>query len=103
MTHSPESLSTEVIVAALKALADPTRLELVRLLATQAKGNALCVHALAHRLGVSQPAVSQHLTVLRHLDLVFIDRTGARTHYFLNQQRLNELYAAVGQHLSVEP
>jgi len=70
------------------ALGDPTRLRLVELLARQRAKRALCVKALAHRLGVSQPAVSQHLQVLRGVGLVYSRRRGARVHYFLDGERL---------------
>jgi ArsR family transcriptional regulator len=69
-----------------KALSDPTRLKLVKLLVDH-KG-ALCVNALAHNLGVSQSAVSQHLRILRQAGLVKGDRRGYHVHYFLNQDKL---------------
>jgi len=71
-----------------KALSDPTRLRLIQLLACQEGGSALCVMALADRLGVSQPAVSQHLRVLRNVGLVRGDRRGCRVHYFLDEDEL---------------
>ncbi len=89
-------------LAVLKALADPTRLRLLRLLAAQREGGALCVHALAVRLKVSAPAVSQHLRVLRDLDLVRGVQSGVRMHYFLNRERLAECRALVGDLLSME-
>ena len=70
------------------ALSDPTRLRLVEILARQPSGSALCVNALAARLGVSQPAVSQHLQVLRSVGLVYPVRRGMRVHYHLNRERL---------------
>jgi ArsR family transcriptional regulator len=72
------------------ALADPTRLRLVEILARQPEERPLCVNALAARLGVSQPAVSQHLRVLRHLGLVRAERRGPRVHYFLDGVRFRE-------------
>jgi ArsR family transcriptional regulator len=72
------------------ALADPTRLRLVQILARQPDDGPLCVGALAVRLGVSQPAVSQHLRVLRNLGLVQADRRGVRVHYFLDVSRFLE-------------
>lgn len=80
----------EDLVAFARALGDATRLRLVLLLAEQRPGQALCVHALAHRLGVSQPAVSQHLAVLRDLGLLHAERSGVRTHYTLDRERLAE-------------
>ena len=72
-----------------KALSDPTRLNLVKLLNDQE--GALCVNALARELGVSQSAVSQHLRVLRQVGLVTGERRGSSVHYSLSQDGL-ELY-----------
>ncbi len=72
------------------ALADPTRLALVRLLASLPEGHQQCVRALAWRLGVSQPAVSQHLRVLSRIGLVHGERNGPRVHYRLDRARLLE-------------
>jgi DNA-binding transcriptional ArsR family regulator len=71
----------------LKALADETRLRVVELLLTQ----DLCVGALAHRLGVSKPAVSQHLQVLRKAGLVRGEKRGYWTHYGVERENLRRL------------
>ena len=71
-----------------KALSDPTRLRLVKLLSEH--GNVLCVNALANRLGVTQSAVSQHLRILRQARLVISDRRGPSVHYSLNVERLSQ-------------
>jgi ArsR family transcriptional regulator len=74
--------------ALFSILADPTRLKLLRLLAIQREPDALCVNALAYRLGVTQSAVSQHLRVLKSVGLVKGERRGYRIHYFINQETL---------------
>lgn len=81
----------------LAALADPTRLRLIRVLACQPTDRALCVGALARRLGVSQPAVSQHLRVLRALGLVQAERCGPRVHYVLDRPRFQAWWSLVAQ------
>jgi ArsR family transcriptional regulator len=77
-----------------KALSDPTRLGLVKLLSEcsqgECRGEALCVNALAHKLGVSQSAVSQHLRVLRQTGLVRSERRGRFVHYSLDRNRLDQ-------------
>ncbi len=80
------STPTEVddLVRIYKALGDRTRLRLVKVLADLEPGDALCVNALVAELGVSQPAVSQHLAVLRAADLVIGERRGYHVHYRLN-------------------
>ena len=84
-----------------KALSDETRLRLLTLLADQGPDGALCVGALARRLGVSQSAVSQHLGVLRMVGLVMDQRRGYFVHYKLNRARLagylDEVRAGLGE------
>src|SRR4030043_2175996 len=70
------------------ALGNETRLRLTMLLAALEPGDALCVNALVARLGVSQPAVSQHLAVLRAVGLFVAQRRGYHVHYRLNPATL---------------
>jgi DNA-binding transcriptional ArsR family regulator len=61
-----------------RALADPTRRALFEELSRQGERT---VHALTRYAGVSQPAVSKHLTVLKRAKLVRHRREGRETHY----------------------
>ena len=62
-----------------RALADPTRRSIFeRINAVTAN---MTVHALTRHAGVSQPAVSKHLTVLKRAKLVRHRRQGRETHY----------------------
>ena len=70
-----------------KALADKTRLRLVDLLMT----HDLCVGALANRLDISKPAVSQHLQILRKAGLVKGEKRGYWTHYTIERDTLLQL------------
>lgn len=87
----------EELAEIFKALSDPTRLRLVKLLGEH--NGALCVNALAHRLGVSQSAVSQHLRVLRQARLVQGDRQGYHVHYSLDAERLAQYRSQVRETL----
>ena len=84
------------------ALADPTRLKLVKLLCRQRDQDALCVNALAAILGVTQSAVSQHMRVLRSIGLVKGERRGYHIHYFINQDMLEKCYKLASAALSME-
>jgi ArsR family transcriptional regulator len=84
------------------ALADPTRLRLVKLLCRQHDPDALCVNALAYYLGVTQSAVSQHLRVLRGLGLVRGERRGYRVHYFVDRNALERCKTLVSEAFSVD-
>lgn len=87
---TPKSLQPDVEeqAAFFNALADPTRLKLIKQLQRQGDENALCVSALAGFLQVSQSAVSQHLRVLKSIGLVRGERRGYHMHYFINQDAL---------------
>jgi ArsR family transcriptional regulator len=93
----------EKLVEIFKALSDPTRLRLVKLLNDcqpgVCSGGSLCVNALAHRLGVTQPAVSQHLRILRQAGLVRGDRQGSFMHYSLDPDGLDRYKAALRETL----
>jgi ArsR family transcriptional regulator len=87
----------EELAEIFKALSDPTRLRLVKLLGEH--GGALCVNALAHRLEVTQSAVSQHLRVLRQAGLVNGQRHGHFVHYSLDRDRLEQYKARLQETL----
>ena len=86
--------NVEKLVEIFKALSDPTRLRLVKLLNNcepgVCQGGPLCVNALAHQLGVSQSAVSQHLRILRQAGLVRGARRGTFMHYSLDPEGLEK-------------
>ena len=90
----------EELTEVFKALSDPTRLRLVRLLAEHQ--GSLCVNALAHKLEVSQSAVSQHLRVLRQARLVEGERQGYHVHYSLDPERLERFRTRVLETLGEE-
>jgi DNA-binding transcriptional ArsR family regulator len=71
-----------------KALADPTRRAIFERLAREGEQT---VHALTDLSGVSQPAVSKHLGVLKHAKLVRHRREGRETHYSAQPQALAPL------------
>lgn len=95
------------LVRVYRALGDGTRLRLVKLLADLEPEDALCVNALVARLGVSQPAVSQHLSVLRAADLVIGERRGYHVHYRLSLGALaayrQQALALLGEKFAVSP
>jgi DNA-binding transcriptional ArsR family regulator len=71
-----------------RTLGDPTRRALFERLA---RAETLTVHALTERSGVSQPAVSKHLAVLRRAGLVEARPAGRETHYRARPQGLAPL------------
>ncbi|MBN2545029.1 MAG: helix-turn-helix transcriptional regulator [Spirochaetes bacterium] len=64
-----------------KTLGDPTRIKILNLL--KLYGN-LCVGIMAQKLGITQPAVSQHLRILKNAGIVEASRIGFHVHYKIN-------------------
>ena len=87
--------------AIFSALADPTRLRLLKLLCHQHEPDALCVNALVGLLGVSQPAISQHLRVLKSVGLVKGERRGYHVHYAVDAEALKHYQGMVSEVLSL--
>ena len=77
---------TELHADICSALADPKRILILYALADQTWN----VTELAYTIGISQPAASRHLKVLRERGLVRPERQGASVEYHLTDRRLIE-------------
>lgn len=86
MTASPDLL--------FRALADPTRRGLFERLCLDGEQT---VAALTSGAGISQPAVSKHLGVLRQAGLVRDRHEGRQTHYSAQQRALAPLVDWTGR------
>lgn len=87
--------------AIFSALADPTRLKLLKLLCQQHEPDALCVNALVGLLGISQPAISQHLKVLKSAGFVKGERRGYHVHYAVDPEALKHYQEMLSETLSL--
>lgn len=70
------------------AIADPTRRQLIRLLAD---AEELPLHELTSQFQMGRTAVSKHLAILKDADLVIARRVGRETRYRLNAKPLQEI------------
>lgn len=68
-------------IKVMKALRDPNRVKIVKML----QHGELCVCEIQAALGVSQPTVSKHLKVLEEAGLLHSRKEGLWVHYSLNQ------------------
>ena len=75
--------------AALKAMSDPTRREILRLV----QNEELPAGEIASNFPVSRPAISQHLTVLKAAGLIDERRTGVKRLYRTRVEGMAELKA----------
>ena len=74
----------------LKALADPTRLQLVSMVAVLEDGEA-CVCDLTEPLGLTQPTISHHLKILVDAGIFTRDKRGVWAYYSLVPAALDAL------------
>ena len=89
----------ESLLLGLRALADPTRLRMVRLLAEREQ----CVCHLTELLGLSQASISHHMAVLNRPGLVDDRRDTRWTYYRLVPQAVSLLRSSIGELLDAIP
>ncbi|HYC00741.1 MAG TPA: metalloregulator ArsR/SmtB family transcription factor [Candidatus Limnocylindrales bacterium] len=82
MPNAAAQLDVRPVSRLFKALADETRIRIVALLSH----GELCVCHLEAALGLSQPAASRHLAVLRNAGVVDTRREGSWVYYGLTRQ-----------------
>jgi DNA-binding transcriptional ArsR family regulator len=70
-----------------KTLGDPNRMRIIEILLR----SDLCVGALAKLLRLSEPALSQHLKLLREAGLVRGEKRGYWTHYTVEKDALRQI------------
>ena len=73
----------------LKALGEPMRLRIYQSLLERKH----CVRSLSKKLGVTEPAISQHLKVMKDSGLVYGEKYGYHTHYLPRQDAADFLAA----------
>lgn len=78
----------------LKALADPTRLRLVSMVAAHEGGEA-CVCDLTDPLGLTQPTISHHLKILLDAGIFTRDKRGKWAYYALVPGALDAVSAVL--------
>ncbi len=78
-----------------KAFADPTRVRIIGLIADEEK----CVGELSLLLGISQPAVSSQLRLLRNLGVATVRRDGKHAFYTLADDHVRDLFKQGLEHI----
>lgn len=82
--HLPGESDAVDAAAVFTLLSDTTRVRLLSMLAA----SEVCVCEMADLLGMSQPAVSHHLRVLRQNDAICFRKNGQRTLYDISDNRI---------------
>lgn len=86
--HLLDGATAARVAELFQALSDPTRVRIVSLLAH----TELCVGDLCLALGMSQPAVSYQLRILRTLRIASARREGKHVFYTLVDEHVHQLY-----------
>lgn len=85
-------------VQIIHCITDSTRFRLLQLLLE----HHYCVKALAKKLGISEPAVSQHMKILKQCGIVEGIKIGYQTHYQIDREKIlfhfNELSQQILQY-----
>ena len=77
----------------LKALGDPTRLTIFQQLLIRKH----CTRSLSKKLGISEPAISQHLKILYEAGMVYKEKYGYHMHYLPTQEAMDYLATSFEQ------
>jgi len=85
---------TDALAERLKALADPTRLRMLDLLAQQSA--PLCVCEINEHFAQRQPTISHHLRILREAGLIDCEKRGVWAYYWATQTGSEWLSAVRG-------
>jgi ArsR family transcriptional regulator len=83
------------LVKVLKAVADPNRIRILKML----QQKKMCVCELSAVLGITQPSVSRHLSMMRDAGLVNDERDGQWINYALCEEKLNQYAPVIMKHL----
>ncbi len=91
--------SMEDMALAFKALSDPLRLKLLKLLTKQNQCKEFCVSGLAEELDISQPNVSHHLKLLKSAGLIKCDKRDGYSYYVVDQNRVDCLFDTLNKEI----
>jgi ArsR family transcriptional regulator, arsenate/arsenite/antimonite-responsive transcriptional repressor len=89
----------EALAGVLKAVAEPTRLRLVSLVAAHVDAEA-CVCDLTEPVGLSQPTVSHHLKILVDAGVLEREQRGKWAYYRLVPETLTSISQLLTPHTS---
>lgn len=86
--NTPQDKTNREMAEIFKSLADKKRVQILRILMREGRLN---VSSICEELGESQPAVSHHLTQLKHARLVDYERDGKFNYYFISSEAVRAL------------
>ncbi len=90
---------TDEAVRLMSAMSDPTRLQIVAMLAAQSE--PLCVCEIQANFDLGQPTISHHLRLLREVGLVTCEKRGLWVYYSLAHNILEQAAGYLNKLLSL--
>lgn len=95
-------LTDQQLLSALKAVADPTRLKILRLLKRKGvcaigKPSGMCACDIQEEFKLTQPTISHHMAVLSRAGLVVAEKHGLWMWYRRNEKSLKQVARALGE------
>lgn len=85
--HDDTSLETSEVLDGLRAMSDPSRMRIIEML----RERELYAQEIVAQLGISQSAVSRHLSTLESADLVTVRPSNGMKYYAIDRVRLRAL------------
>ena len=96
-----EAIDLDELAKRLWAIGDPVRLQILRLLPTEPTcENACNVSTIAERIGLSQPATSHHLRILRQAGVITNEKKCRDMIYWVQLEEAGAVTEALREVLS---
>ncbi|HZD94822.1 MAG TPA: metalloregulator ArsR/SmtB family transcription factor [Candidatus Sulfotelmatobacter sp.] len=97
-------MTDKQLISAFKALADPARLKILRMLKEKGqcsigKGVGMCACDVQDHVKLSQPTISHHMAILRKAGLILAEKHGLWIWYRRDEKSLKKLGNAVSADL----
>lgn len=90
LTQPIKRAQAKQLATILKAIADPTRLQLLASINNSDQSEA-CVCDLVETIDLSQPTISHHLKVLADVGLITREKRGTWAWYSVNKDQMKEI------------
>jgi ArsR family transcriptional regulator len=101
MASVETNIEIDLLAKQLWALGDPVRLQILRILPTEPTFHNACnVSKIAERIGLSQPAASHHLRILRQAGIITNEKKCRDMIYWIDLEATEAVRAQLGEVLS---
>jgi len=98
MVSVKTNVEIDALAKQLWALGDPVRLQILRLLPTEPTCHNACnVSTIAERIGLSQPATSHHLRILRQAGIITNEKKCRDMIYWIDLEAAGAVRGQLGE------